>query len=116
MRGRDFFSTDFRQVEALDGILAERGARLDAVVNIILPEEVCRDRLIIRAQREGRPDDAFPKAVQERFRLYRSQSRPCLARYRLLGIVHDIDGLASVDAVFDRIASALALGERTGRP
>ncbi|MBN1127361.1 MAG: adenylate kinase [Chitinispirillaceae bacterium] len=99
----DGFPRSVPQAEALENILAEAGLPLDHVINISISDEEIRSRLSKRASIEGRADDADPKVIQNRIDTYKSQSEPCLAYYRPKGLVRDIEGIGTVDEVFDRI-------------
>lgn len=101
----DGFPRSVPQAEALDKILTEQGKKLDHVVNISVSDDEIRQRLAKRASIEGRADDADPAVIQNRIDTYKSQSEPCLGYYRPQGIVRDIDGIGSIDEVFDRIQS-----------
>jgi adenylate kinase len=99
----DGFPRSVPQAEALEKILAEAGLPLDHVINISIADDEIRNRLSKRASIEGRADDADPKVIQNRINTYKSQSEPCLAFYRPKGLVRDIDGIGSIDQVFERI-------------
>ena len=99
----DGFPRSVPQAEALEKILAEVGLPLDHVINISIADDEIRNRLSKRASIEGRADDADPKVIQNRINTYKSQSEPCLAFYRPKGLVRDIDGIGSIDQVFERI-------------
>ncbi len=100
----DGFPRSVPQAEALEKILSELGMALDHVVNIAISDDEIKQRLAKRASIEGRADDADPKVIESRIDTYKSQSEPCLAYYRPKGLVRDIDGMGSIDEVFDRIA------------
>jgi adenylate kinase len=99
----DGFPRSVPQAEALEKILAEVGLPLDHVINISIADDEIKNRLSKRASIEGRADDADPKVIQNRINTYKSQSEPCLAFYRPKGLVRDIDGIGSIDQVFERI-------------
>ena len=99
----DGFPRSVPQASALDETLAELNLNLDHVINISVSDEQIRDRLSKRASIEGRADDADPKVIQNRINTYKSQSEPCLAYYRPRGIVRDIDGIGTIEEVFERI-------------
>jgi adenylate kinase len=105
----DGFPRNVPQAEALDTILADLGMGLNHVVNISISDEEIRNRLSKRAQIEGRVDDADPKVIQNRIETYKSQSEPCLSYYRPKGLVRDIDGIGTIDEVFDRIRKVFAV-------
>lgn len=99
----DGFPRSVPQAEALQKILNETGKILNFVVNISVPDEEIRSRLTKRASIEGRADDADPAVIQNRIDTYKNQSEPCLSFYNPLGIVHDINGIGTIDEVFERI-------------
>lgn len=101
----DGFPRSVPQAEALDEILGEQGKTLDAVINIAVSDDEIKARLSKRAEIEGRADDADPAVIQNRIETYKSQSEPCLGYYRPKGIVKDIDGIGSIDEIFERIAA-----------
>jgi adenylate kinase len=103
----DGFPRSVAQARALDGILEEKGIALDAVVNIAIGDEEIRSRLSKRATIEGRADDADPNVIANRIETYKAQSEPCLGYYRPRGIVKDINGIGSIDEVFERVLAAL---------
>jgi len=101
----DGFPRSVPQAQALDKILEETGKSLDHVVNIAVADGEVRQRLAKRASIEGRTDDADPAVISQRIATYKNQSEPCLSHYRPAGIVRDIDGVGSIDEVFERIAA-----------
>ncbi len=104
----DGFPRSVPQAEALEKILSDIGKQLDHVVNIAVSDDEIRQRLAKRAEIEGRADDADPSVIQNRIDTYKNQSEPCLGYYRPKGIVRDIDGIGTIDEVFDRIKSVFA--------
>lgn len=105
----DGFPRNVLQASWLDGYLAGRGTKLAGVVVLEVPDEELKARLIGRAERENRSDDADPAVVQRRIDTYREQSEPCIDFYRESGLVpvHVVDGVGTIDEVRDRIQSAV---------
>lgn len=99
----DGFPRSVPQSQALDVILKELGINLDAIINIAVSDDEIRGRLAKRATIEGRADDADPKVIQNRLDTYKNQSEPCLQYYGPQGIVKNIDGLGTIDDVFNKI-------------
>ena len=94
------------QVETLDAILAEHGHQLDAVLELTVDEEAVVERLLKRAQIVGRADDT-EEVIRERQAIYRRETAPLTEVYSARGLLVQVDGMGSVDEVFDRISSAL---------
>jgi adenylate kinase len=104
----DGFPRSVPQAEALDAICAKIGIKLDHIVNISISDDEIRQRLTKRATIENRADDADPKVIQNRIDTYKKQSEPCLGYYRPKGLVRDIVGIGSIDAIFESIKKVFA--------
>ena len=99
----DGFPRSVPQAEALDKILADNGTSLDYVINILVSDDEIRTRLTKRATIEGRADDADPAIIQNRIDTYKNQSEPCLDYYKTMEKVKDINGIGTIDEVFERV-------------
>ena len=103
----DGFPRNVAQVELLDGFLGEREEPLTAVIELDVPREVSIARLRDRALQQGRADDT-EETIANRLSIYERETAPILSVYRERGLVDQIDGVGSLDAVFSRITHALA--------
>ncbi|MBI2411463.1 MAG: nucleoside monophosphate kinase [Candidatus Kerfeldbacteria bacterium] len=63
--------------------------------------DVCGRELI------QRPDDT-PEGIKQRLTIYHQETEPLLARYEQRGVLHRIDGVGSIDDVWQRVLAALA--------
>ena len=103
----DGFPRTIEQAKALDRMLAQEGHRVDFVIAFKVPEDVLIERLLHRAEVEGRADDTR-EAITERMHEYKHLTEKVLGHYRKAGVkLHEIDGLGAVDEVFSRIQEAL---------
>ena len=102
----DGFPRTMAQAEALDEMLHEIGRDLTVVFELQLPDDVCEERLLGRAQDEGRLDDT-PEAIRTRLCLYHEQTEPLLEHYRAKGNLVGIHAERSVNEVFAEIQQAL---------
>jgi len=98
----DGFPRTIAQAEALDRMLAERNTPLDVVLELQVPEEELFQRLAHR----GRADDK-PEVIRQRLVAYRQQTEPLLDYYGKASLLTSVDGLGSVDEIFDRIKGVL---------
>jgi adenylate kinase len=102
----DGFPRTVPQAEALDGILAKLGIALDAVLSLVVDGETLVQRMMKRAEIEGRADDN-EETIRRRFEVYTAETEPLLALYRDRGLLVEVDGLGAVDEVHARIVAAL---------
>ncbi len=102
----DGFPRTAVQAEALDGMLSEIERPLSVVFEFQLPEEQCVERLLRRAQEEGRADDT-PEAIRTRLRLYHEQTAPLVEYYRARGLLVPVHAHRPVEEVFEEIQQVL---------
>lgn len=94
------------QVDALDTELTKTGTAIDAVISLVADAEVLVERLLKRAELEGRADDNAD-TIRNRMAIYTEATDPLLATYRGRGVLVEVDGIGTVDEVGGRITSAL---------
>jgi len=103
----DGYPRTLEQVAFLDELLAGKGQRLDAVIQLVADQDEVVRRLRNRAIEQGRSDDT-EEAIRHRQEVYAEQTAPLIAVYRERGILIEVDGLGEIDEVGSRIAEALA--------
>ena len=97
------------QVEALDGVLADAGNSIGAVLELGVDEEAIVARMLKRAEVEGRADDTEP-VIRRRLEVYTEETAPLTAIYRGRDVLVEVDGMGSVDEVTERALAALPEG------
>lgn len=102
----DGYPRTLAQVEELDGMVAANGDRIDAAVVLTVDSEELVQRLLQRAQTEGRTDDT-EEVIRRRQEVYAEQTEPLIDVYRERGILVEVDGMGDVDQVTKRIFTAL---------
>lgn len=103
----DGYPRNVAQVAELDDILADLGLELSGAVEITADSDVVVDRLLKRAQIEGRVDDT-EDVIRYRLEVYAAQTAPVSALYAARGNLVQVDGIGDVEAVAQRITSAIA--------
>jgi adenylate kinase len=98
----DGFPRTLAQAEALDELLARKNTPLHVVLELRVPE----DELFRRLSGRGRADDS-PEVIRQRLVAYRGQTEPLLEYYGSRSLLETIDGLGTVDEVFDRATTVL---------
>ena len=109
----DGFPRTVPQAEALDRLLAERGLRLDGVIELKVNEAILLKRIETRvaemtARGEKLRADDNPEVLKGRLAAYRAQTAPLTDYYAGSGMLKTVDGMAAIDAVtaaIDRLLS-----------
>ena len=94
------------QVEALDEMLGDAGHALDVVVELTVDTDEVVQRLLARAQDQGRSDDT-EDVIRERMRIYTEETAPLAAVYKERGLLRRVDGMGSMQEVTSRIEGVL---------
>jgi adenylate kinase len=95
----------------LDGMLASKGKKIDAVIELTADEGELIRRIEGRAAETGgaRADDNI-ETLKKRLDVYHAQTAPVLPFYRQQGLLRTVDGMQSMDQVTRAIERALASG------
>jgi adenylate kinase len=104
----DGFPRTVAQAQALDSMLAERGKRIDLVLELKVDDEPIVERIKKRALEEGRSDDTV-EALQKRLSAYRDYASKVLPYYADKIGVKPVDGMQSIDSVTTDIENIIGL-------
>ena len=94
----DGYPRTLPQVDALDAVLADLGASLDAVLLLEVDNDAVVERLVARGAEQGRSDDT-EETIRRRLEVYAEQTAPLIDVYEQRGLVRRVDGMASIDEV-----------------
>lgn len=100
----DGFPRTTVQAEEFDKILAKHGLKVDIMVDIHVPEEELVHRILLRGKESGRADDASEEVIRDRLKVYHDQTAVVSDFYAAQGKYASVDGIGTIDEVFDRIA------------
>ena len=129
----DGFPRTIPQAESLTKALAAEGNKIDAAVDIDVPDENIVNRMggrraclncgatyhiVFNApKKEGvcdtcgsalvLRDDDKPETVQKRLAVYHEQTQPLIDYYRAEGVLKSVDGTQAMDKVFEDIKAVL---------
>jgi adenylate kinase len=112
----DGFPRTVKQAEGLDKLLADKGLRLDAVVELKVNENELLGRIEKRVKEtlaaggKVRADDN-PESFKTRLDAYREMTAPVSAYYANRGELKAVDGMAAIDAVSQAIDAAIAASQ-----
>lgn len=102
----DGFPRTTAQAEALDALLTELDAPIDAVVVLSVDSDELIRRLLGRSMAEGRSDDN-EDTIRTRMQVYQEQTRPLLDYYKAAGKLYRVNGVGSEEEVSARIDEVL---------
>lgn len=116
----DGFPRTVPQAEALDRLLADRGLKLDGVIELKVDEGILLKRIETRvadmtARGEKVRADDNPDVLRGRLEAYRVQTAPLTAYYAGKGLLMAVDGMAPIDDVTVAINAVLAPVKGTTR-
>jgi adenylate kinase len=94
------------QVDELDSMLRNMGCELDAVLELTVDTDEVVERLLKRAETEGRADDT-EDVVRHRLDVYFEQTAPLVDVYSDRGLLLKVDGMGEIDDVTSRLTKAL---------
>ena len=129
----DGFPRTIPQAEALTRALAARGEKIDAAINVDVPDENIINRMggrracvscgatyhivNIPPKTEGKcdicgadlilRDDDKPETVKNRLEVYHEQTQPLIDYYKAEGVLREVDGTVDMNEVFDAIVQIL---------
>ncbi len=102
----DGFPRNLVQAYIITGLLAKLNTKLTAMINLEVAEEELMDRMLKRAAIEGRSDDN-PETIKNRFVQYEAKTKPVADFYKEMKICYTVDGLGSIDQIFNRISKVV---------
>lgn len=103
----DGYPRTLEQVNELDAMLRSDGRVIDKVIELTVDTEAVVQRLLNRAQEQGRSDDTA-EVIRRRLEVYFEQTAPLTAVYRERGLILEVDGMGDVPVVTERILTALS--------
>ncbi len=102
----DGFPRTLEQARSLDGILADTGIGIDAVIFLEVPDEEVVQRITKRQKTEGRRDDT-EGVIRNRLRVYKDQTSPLKDFYEKTGVLRAVEGVGQISDIAERIDGVL---------
>lgn len=102
----DGYPRTIEQAFYLRDALAATGRDLDLVLEIAVELDEVVERLLKRAEIEGRADDTEP-VIRRRLEVYKDQTEPMVTYYADQDKLVQVDGVGTVDGVWERIRKVL---------
>jgi len=109
----DGFPRTVPQAHALDRMLAEKGMKLDAVIELKVDEDILVERMKTRVEQmkargETPRADDDPEVLHRRLIAYRDQTAPLSGYFQLQSVLRSVDGMAAIEEVAEAIDRVLA--------
>jgi adenylate kinase len=110
----DGFPRTIAQARALEAMLAAKGLRLDAAIELTVDAPKLVDRIVRRAQEAsaaGQPvrKDDDPEVFKSRLAAFERDTAAVTPFYRERGLLHEVDGMAPIQDVAKAIDSVLSV-------
>ncbi len=102
----DGFPRTVGQASALDDLLEKRGSEVHRVIRLVVDQDKLLERIAKRFEEQGRKDDN-PDVFVSRLEKYNEDTAPLIPIYAEQGKLHEVDGMASIEAVGAGIDGAL---------
>jgi adenylate kinase len=108
----DGFPRTVAQAEAFDRMLADKGLKLDAVIEFKVDENALAERIMKRAEEmeaRGEPvrKDDNPEVFKTRLDAYKGQTAPLSNYYSSRGCLKTVDGMRPIDEVTETVKGVL---------
>ena len=102
----DGFPRTVKPAECLEELLEHHQRHLSIVLSLEVPREELIQRMLKRAEIEGRADDN-EEVIQNRFKEYEAKTKPVADFYEKEGKLHKIEGIGAVEEVFVRLTNEI---------
>ena len=103
----DGFPRTIPQSEALDALVAEKGTQISALLMLDVADEELVKRLLERGKTSGRKDDADESVIRNRIDVYKQETAPVFDFYAAQGKAKKINGVGSIDEIFERLCAEI---------
>ncbi len=103
----DGFPRTVDQASALDRLLNDMGEPISGMILLEVDEQELISRIQLRARTSGRSDDQDISKIKNRIKVYRNETLPVARYYEEQGKLHKINGVGSIDEIFENISEVI---------
>lgn len=105
----DGFPRTVAQAFALDNMLEKRKMPIKAMLALKVDDEELRTRIRLRGKTSGRPDDQSDERINNRIRVYKSETLPVAKYYSKQSKYYEINGIGRIEEIFNDICMTIDL-------
>ena len=102
----DGIPRDQNQMHDFDAIM-QKANRPFCCIQFVLSDEEAKKRILGRATKENRADDANTEIVERRIATFREKTLPVIEAYRMLGKLHEIDADRPVGEIYEDLKKVI---------
>lgn len=103
----DGFPRTTAQAEALDAMLNKKQVPISVMLALEVEKEELIKRLLLRGKDSGRADDQDQSIIENRIKVYNSETAPVQGYYEAQNKYKGIHGMGSIEEIFDRLCGAI---------
>jgi len=103
----DGFPRTSPQADALDCLLQESNQSIDLLLSLQVPEDEIVKRILNRGKTSGRSDDNDETIIRKRIQVYLDETSIVFEHYARMGKSKHIDGMGTIDEIFERLCAEL---------
>ena len=103
----DGFPRTKAQAKALDDMLQKKGTSISLMLALEVDRDELIKRLLLRGKESGRSDDQDQSIIENRIKVYNSETTPVKDYYDSQKKYKGIQGMGSIDEIFGRLCKAI---------
>jgi adenylate kinase len=103
----DGFPRTNAQAEALDQLLEKKNTPITVMLALEVEKDELVKRLLNRGKLSGRADDQDMSVIENRIKVYNSETSPVIEFYKSKGKFSPIQGMGSIDEIFERLCKVI---------
>tara|TARA_Y100000590_G_scaffold347427_1_gene397997 strand:- start:1030 stop:1596 length:567 start_codon:yes stop_codon:yes gene_type:complete len=103
----DGFPRTVNQAIALDEMLKTKNLNIDFLISLEVDDKELISRITKRGLVSGRVDDQSEGKINNRIMVYKNETMPVLNHYKKLNRYTSINGIGSIDEIFNKICSKI---------
>ena len=103
----DGFPRTTAQAAALDAMLNKKGTPITTMLALEVEKDELIKRLLLRGKESGRADDQDQAIIENRIKVYNSETTPVKDYYEAQDKYKGIQGMGSIEEIFDRLCNAI---------